>query len=165
MKKSKIKYVFIFSIVGIVLNFLLEFYIDYSFNLTSCINCLSTKMVSGGKIGSFSVIPNRGIEIIRNILYINPDNNSINGINNIIRIVLLLFLLVIALKIIISNKNKLNKMSITYYSLFLIGVIGNITNYRYLILYNMKFNMAILLLVLGLILLVIDMVINRVGKS
>ena len=166
MKKNKIKYVFIFSVVGIVLNFLLEFYIDYSFNITSCVNCLSTKMVSGGKVGSFSVIPNRGIEIIRNILYINPDSNSINGVNNIIRIVLLLLLLGLALKIIISNRNKLNKMSICYYSLFLIGVVGNITNYRYLVLYDrVKFNVAIVSLVLGFILLFIDVVVNMFRKS
>ena len=56
-------------------------------------------------------------------------------------------------------------MSICYYSLFLIGVIGNITNYRYLVLYNIKFNVAILALLLGFILLFFDVVINKFRKS
>ena len=57
-------------------------------------------------------------------------------------------------------------MSICYYSLFLIGVVGNITNYRYLVLYDrVKFNIAIVSLVLGFILLFIDVVVNMFRKS
>ena len=172
--KSKMKYIYIISILGIILDQIVKFVVRLNFNSTSCTKCLSEMVLTGGKIGIFRVIPEKGIEIIPNFFYIINVKNTGGawGIfsNNAFFLALISIFVIGMLYLFLKSEKNMNKLSITYYGFLFGGIIGNlidrifngyVTDYLnfYIFGYDYPvFNIADILIVVGILLMAIDVV-------
>lgn len=185
-RKSKMKYIYIIAIIGILLDQITKFITSLLFDSVSCsdaicvqapctTNCLAELMYEGGFFLGFNVIPGKGIEIIKNFFYIMKVENTGGawGIfsGNVVFLALISLFVTIMLFSFIKNEEKekeLNKLSITYYGLLFSGIIGNLIDRIfngyvidflnfYIFGYDYPvFNIADIFIVVGVILMIID---------
>ena len=164
--------ILIITIIGVVLDQISKLIIRYEFTNLSCVKCLSEILPIGGLYKGFNVVPNKGIEIVKNFFYITNVNNTggawgmLSG--NVPLLAVISALVVIVLLYFLKSEKSLNKLSITYYGMLFAGIIGNlidrlfngyVTDFLnfYILGYDYPvFNIADIFIVLGMILMVID---------
>ncbi len=173
-EKRAMKYIFVFTILGILVDQITKFLIRFAFQFSSCVNCLKDMVLTGGQIMGLDVIANRGIEIIPNFFYIICVKNTGGAwglfSNNVLFLTFIsLFVLVLLFSFLVKEE-KYTKINIAYYSLLFSGIMGNfidrffngyVTDFLnfYLFGYDYPvFNIADICIVLGMMLMVIDLV-------
>ena len=172
--KPKKEYIIILiiTIIGVLLDQISKLFIRYEFTNLSCVKCLSDILSVGGFYNGFNEVPNKGIEIIKNIFYITNVNNTGGAwgmfSGNVPLLAVISSIVVIVLLYFLKSEKNLNKLSITYYGMLFAGIIGNlidrlfngyVTDFLnfYIFGYDYPvFNIADILIVLGMILMVID---------
>ena len=178
--KSKLKYVYIIMIIGVILDQLTKVLINLNFTSDTCSKCLSGMLVKGGKLGLFSVVKNRGIEIIPNFFYITKVENTGGawGIfsNNAIALALISIMVIFLIHFFIRQEKELNRLSITYYGFLLAGIVGNlidrlfngyVTDFLNFYIFNYDypvFNIADILIVVGLMMMVFDVIRGEINE-
>ena len=161
--KRKMKYIYIITLIGIILDQIVKFFIRFNFS-----------NLNVGKIGIFKVIPNRGIEIIKNFFYIINVQNTGGawGIfsDNVPLLAVISAFVIVLLFFFVKSEKSINKLSITYYGFLFAGIIGNlidrlfngyVTDYLNFFIFGYDypvFNLADILIVVGIILMIIDVV-------
>lgn len=166
--------ILIITILGVVLDQISKIFIRYEFTNLSCVKCLSNILQVGGLYNGFNVVPEKGIEIIKNFFYITNVKNTGGAwgmfSGNVPILALISAIVVLVLIYFLKEERKLNKISITYYGILFAGIIGNlidrlflgyVTDFFnfYIFGYDYPvFNIADILIVLGIILMVVDVV-------
>lgn len=174
--------ILIITFVGIVLDQLSKFFIRNIFSEELCdiecikapCNCLIDLVKTGGTYNGFSVVPGKGIEIIKDFFYIIEVKNTGGAwgmfSGNVPILALISAIVVVVLFFFLKGEKKLNKLSITYYGMLFAGIIGNLIDRVfngyvtdlfnfYIFGYDYPvFNIADIFIVLGIILMIIDVV-------
>lgn len=166
--------ILIITILGICLDQVSKIFINYEFTNLSCVNCLPDILPVGGVYNGFNVVPQKGIEIIKNFFYITNVKNTGGAwgmfSGNVPILALISFSVVLVLIYFLKEEKQLNKLSITYYGLLFAGIIGNLIDRLflgyvidffnfYIFGYDYPvFNIADIFIVLGIILMIVEVV-------
>ena len=183
LKKER-RIIYIISILGIILDQITKYIIRYGFR-TSCeqivcvqapcpSNCLIDMIKEGGTFSGLNVVPEKGIELIKNFFYIIEVKNTGGawGIfsGNVAFLAVISLFVIVMLYFFLRSEKKLNKLSITYYGLLFAGIIGNcidrivngyVTDFLNFFIFGYDFpvfNVADILIVVGVGLMIIDVV-------
>ena len=183
LKKER-RIIYIISILGIIFDQISKYIIRFGFR-TSCeqivciqapcpSNCLIDMIKEGGTFSGLNVVPEKGIELIKNFFYIIEVKNTGGawGIfsGNVAFLAVVSIFVIVMLYFFLRSEKKLNKLSITYYGLLFAGIIGNcidrivngyVTDFLnfYILGYDFPvFNIADILIVVGVGLMIIDVV-------
>lgn len=185
-KKNKCfrKYIYIIALLGIFIDQVVKLGIKYLFNQSLCNivcittpcpgDCLSNLISTGGTYHGLNVLPNKGIEIIKNFFYIIEVKNTGGAwgmfSGNVPILALISAFVVVLLYFFLKSEKNLTKLSITYYGLLFAGIIGNLIDRLingyvidflnfYIFGYDYPvFNIADIFIVIGIGLMVIDVV-------
>ena len=113
-----------------------KIFIRYEFTNLSCVKCLSSILPVGGLYNGFNVVPEKGIEIIKNFFYITNVKNTGGAwgmfSGNVPILALISAIVVLVLIYFLKEERKLNKISITYYGILFAGIIGNLIDRLFL---------------------------------